>query len=96
MSWRIEGRGEIKKEKNEKEKVKEKRKGNENKKEKRRVLWTFHSLTHLPRTTRRSCFAKRFSKTVLPSPANPLHQHSHSWSCHSHSCAKRTIELDNL
>jgi hypothetical protein len=46
-------------------------------------------------TTGRSCFAKRFPKTVSNSTKNLLHRHSHSWSCHnrSHSCAKRTLVL---
>jgi hypothetical protein len=48
--------------------------------------------SHPPSTTRRSCFAKRFCKKVSASPENLLHQHSHNRSCHSHSCAKRTLK----
>jgi hypothetical protein len=51
------------------------------------------SLSHPPFTARRSCFAKRFSKTVLASPANPRHQHSRCWSCHNHCRANRTFKF---
>jgi hypothetical protein len=49
-------------------------------------------------TARRSCFAKRFSKTDSTPPQNLLHQHSHSRSCHSRSQspAKRTLNLLTL
>jgi hypothetical protein len=42
---------------------------------------------------RRSCFAKRFSKTDSTTPHNPLHRHSHNQSCHnrSRSPTKRTL-----
>jgi hypothetical protein len=64
---------------------------------KERVVQTFHSPTHLY-IARRSCFAKHFSKTVLASPANLLHQHNHNWSYHSHSHdrAKKTLNNSSL
>jgi hypothetical protein len=51
------------------------------------------SSSHPHYTARRSCFAKRFSKTDSAPPQNPLHQHRHNRSCHSHnrSPAKRTL-----
>jgi hypothetical protein len=65
-------------------KISKREKERKKKIKKGRVLWTFHS-SHPPSTVRRSCFAKRFCETVSASPENPLHQHSHNRSCHSHS-----------
>jgi hypothetical protein len=49
--------------------------------------------SYLSYTARRSCFVKRFSKTASPPAHNPLHQHSHSQSCHNcnQSLTKRTL-----
>jgi hypothetical protein len=38
-----------------------------------------------PYTVKRSCFVKRFSKTILNSLENLIHQHCHSRSCYSHN-----------
>jgi hypothetical protein len=56
-----------------------------NRKEKRRKKKEGRdiSLSYSRYTTGRSCFAKRFFKTVSASPENLLHQHSHSRSYHS-------------
>jgi hypothetical protein len=65
----LKGDEKIKKRKNEKENVKEKKK--------RKGIMDI-LLSHSPFTARRSCFARRSSKTDSASPTNPLHQHSHS------------------
>jgi hypothetical protein len=81
LRWRSGGRDKKREKCNRK---KSKRKIGVKRKEKGKVLRTFHHLINA-----RSCFVKRFFKNVSALLENPLHQHSHSWNCHS--CAKHTL-----
>jgi hypothetical protein len=88
----ISAKGKIKREKRE-GKIKGKGKYDGKRKRKRKEKDIIDISSSYPLyTIRRSCFAKRFPKTASAPPQNPLHQHSHSRSCHNHSrsSAKRT------
>jgi hypothetical protein len=76
------------------------KKGNRKRKEKKRKekkrgkgIMSIHPLIHV--TGRRSCFVKRFFKTISAPLDNPLHQHNHSRICHNHnhSYAKWTLRI---